>query len=248
VDTIALDLSSIAKIDAFVTAYTETYGKLDVLVNNAAMMSSSDHMPLTNVTEVMFVNHFAVVYLSQMLLPVLFATAHPRIVNVASNAHTFASLSLSDIGRVQLAGSSMGLYGASKAANIVHARHWARLFHKCKSTATIFSLHPGVIRTELHRNDVGLQKFGVSILHALIGISPWQGAQNTIHLATTMDPSVLNTSGAYYQWFTPSTTDTVTYDPPAKDVVAADATFMKLTSKILGIKNLETCANLDDMK
>jgi NAD(P)-dependent dehydrogenase (short-subunit alcohol dehydrogenase family) len=172
------------------------------LVNNAALGSAGGKVWNQNntITEVFYVNHLAVTYLTQKMLPVLLATPNSRIVDVASGAHAAGVLSLRDFGGLEVKDSQMQLYGASKAANIVHARHLARLLDKCGVSTKVFSLHPGIIRTELHRNDPALNQYLVWVLHMLIAITPWQGAQNTIHLATTMDPAVLNTSGAYYSW------------------------------------------------
>lgn len=137
-----------------------------MLVNNAAMMSSAGRTwsKNANVTEVFFVNHLAVVYLTAKLLPVLSATPGSRIVNVASGAHTMGHLSLSDPGAIEFRVDQMPLYGASKAANIIHARYLHSVFESCSIPVKIYSLHPGIIKTELHRGD----KFPLSVLVPLV--------------------------------------------------------------------------------
>ena len=65
---------------------------------------------------------------------------------------------------------------------------------------TVYSLHPGVIRTELGRHlwpTIALWKRLLFNPLMLLIKSPWEGAQTTIYCA--VDESLQNTSGLYYR-------------------------------------------------
>lgn len=134
------------------------------------MMSDSGRLwpKNENVTEVMFVNHLAVVYLTAKLLPLLIATSDSRIVNVASGAHAFGWISMTDPGAKLLATNQMPLYGTSKSANIIHARFLNDVFQSCSIPVKTYSLHPGIIKTELHRNDGFWSSLSVKLVRLLV--------------------------------------------------------------------------------
>lgn len=65
---------------------------------------------------------------------------------------------------------------------------------------TVYSLHPGVIRTELGRHLVptlALWKKMIAMSFMMLVKSPWEGAQTTIYCA--VDESLTNASGLYYR-------------------------------------------------
>lgn len=66
---------------------------------------------------------------------------------------------------------------------------------------TVYSLHPGVIRTELGRYYIPTlplwKRILVKPLVMLFLKTPWEGAQTTIYCA--VDESVANQSGLYYR-------------------------------------------------
>lgn len=65
---------------------------------------------------------------------------------------------------------------------------------------TVYSLHPGVIRTELGRHffpTLPLWKRLLIIPLVMLIKNPWEGAQTTIYCA--VDESLANQSGLYYR-------------------------------------------------
>lgn len=68
------------------------------------------------------------------------------------------------------------------------------------SGVTVYSLHPGVIRTELGRhlfNSFPMWKIMLAKVFMKLVKNPWEGAQTTIYCA--VDESLANSSGLYYR-------------------------------------------------
>lgn len=105
----ALDVTDPASIDALATDLEQRYGRLDVLVNNAAILydtwqraASAD---LAVVHEALETNTFGPWRMCQAFLPLLRRSGHARIVNVSSEAGSLASM-----------GAGTPAYNLSKAA------------------------------------------------------------------------------------------------------------------------------------
>jgi NAD(P)-dependent dehydrogenase (short-subunit alcohol dehydrogenase family) len=86
----ALDVTSDASVQALAATLTRDYGRLDVLINNAALMSSFDDAAasadLARAHAVLDSVVFGSWRVTQALLPLLHKSDHPRVVNVSSGA------------------------------------------------------------------------------------------------------------------------------------------------------------------
>ena len=112
----ALDLTVEASITALTDHVERTFGRLDVLINNAAGVSAFGVQPssadLGAARHVMDVTLFGTWHLTQACLPLLRRSEHPRIVNVSSGAGSHGDPAF---GLAQ--GNAMGPgYGVAKAA------------------------------------------------------------------------------------------------------------------------------------
>lgn len=97
--------------------------------------------------------------------------------------------------------SPMVAYARSKLANILFTRELAKRLNG--SSVTVFSLHPGAVRTEITRMEAhGIYKLMTILKQIFYPIwyifskSAEQGAQTTIHCAITYE--VLQYSGCYF--------------------------------------------------
>ena len=137
--------------DAAVKTYLEgRYGKLDVLVNNAGMLredlfaKNASNVPVDILRETFETNLFAVVRLTQTLLPLLKKSPAGRIVNVSS---ILGSLGLHSAEGSPIAVSKAFAYNASKAALNAFTVHLA---DELKDThVKVNSAHPGWVKTEV---------------------------------------------------------------------------------------------------
>ena len=145
-----LDLSDPASIDAFATQVAEKWDRIDILINNAAVMAN----PLTRDSrgfESQFAtNHLGHFQLTARLWPLLAAAGNARVVALSSIGHRLGAPDLDDPNWEARDYSNWPAYGAAKSANALFALHLDHLGEKHGVRA--FSVHPGGIATPLQRH------------------------------------------------------------------------------------------------
>ncbi|MEZ0238833.1 MAG: SDR family NAD(P)-dependent oxidoreductase, partial [Methylophilaceae bacterium] len=127
------------------------YGKLDILVNNAGILkeqlvggNNSSSVEQEVLKETFQTNLFAVIALTQKLLPLLRKAKTGRIVNLSS---ILASLTLHSMPDSPIDPAKGFAYNASKTALNAYTIHLA---HELKDTPIkVNSAHPGWVKTEL---------------------------------------------------------------------------------------------------
>ena len=180
-------LDSVRELAESIRQHTE---RLDVLINNAAVVVMRRTLTANGYEMIFAVNHLAPFLLTGLLLPLLNPGA--RIVNVASDAHRWGALDFDDLHN-ERSYIALRVYGQSKTANILWNLELARRLDGSGVTAN--SLHPGAIRSNLG----GGQGFAADLLRyiwALFMKSPEQGAATSIYLAES--PDVEGVSGSYF--------------------------------------------------
>jgi len=198
----ALDLGSIASVDAFADGFLADHDRLDGLINNAGVMNTPEGKTVDGFETQLGVNHVGHFALTERLLGVLKDSAPSRIVNVSSCFHDKAmgregDIHLDDLHFERRRYDGWEAYAQSKLANLLHAKGLAKRLEGTGVTAV--SVHPGWVRTNLARNSMPLwvQNYVLRPVLRLSGmIEPWEGAQST--LFATLDPSVPEHAGAYY--------------------------------------------------
>jgi len=178
VRVVQLDLADLASVDRTVKEL-EGEERIDYLVLNAGVMAGPKRTTKQGFERQIGTNHFGHFYLTKQLLPRMKEQEDPsRVVVVASTAHQFGSLDLSDLnyqnGRKY---TPWGAYGQSKLANILFAKGLNDRLKGTKITANC--LHPGVIATPLWRDTASvLAKFIMPLL--MKDKTPQQGAATTV--------------------------------------------------------------------
>ena len=186
------DFASLTAVRRLAETILADHPRIDVLVNNAGLISprlqlSEDGHELT-----IAVNHLAPFLLTNLLLDRLRASVVPaRIVTVASQAHRGAGLNLADLARPR-DWSPLSAYGRSKLCNILFTRALARRLEAREITATC--LHPGVVATAIGDRAGSIAGFGWRLIKPFL-ISPEEGAATSLFLATVADPTPFH--GAY---------------------------------------------------
>uniref|UniRef100_A0A9R1SJR2 Zgc:112332 n=2 Tax=Cyprinus carpio TaxID=7962 RepID=A0A9R1SJR2_CYPCA len=187
-----LDLSDTKSIRAFAELINKEEKQVNILINNAGIMMCP-YSKTANGFEMQFgVNHLGHFLLTYLLLDLLKKSAPSRIINVASVAHTWGSIHLDDINS-EKGYSPRRAYGQSKLANILCTRSLAKRLQG--SGVTVYSLHPGVVQSELFRNLSKPVQIAVKVFSPFTKTTI-QGAQTTIYCA--VEPKLDNESGGYY--------------------------------------------------
>jgi dehydrogenase/reductase SDR family protein 13 len=192
VSAIRLDLSELASVKRAAEEFLASGRTLDVLVNNAGVAAgqgmTKDGFELTIGT-----NHLGPFLLTKLLLPRLRAAPQGRIVNVASEAHRRIDRIDFDRWREPSRGGRhrLVLYAVSKMMNVLHAKELARRL--VDTPATTYSLHPGVVATDIWRHGPALLVRAAK----LFMISEEDGAKTSLYCATA--PELSRESGRYYE-------------------------------------------------
>lgn len=197
ISTIQADLSSLAEIRAAGETFLSMYNRLDVLVNNAGAVFSErkesvDGNEMTNA-----LNHLNYFLLTHVLLDQLKATAaevgEARIINVSSNAHRGAQINFDDFNYEQ-SYPPFRPYSNSKLMNIMFTYELARRLEG--TGVTVNALHPGFVRTNFGDGTFPPLSFLFNTMKNLFAISPQEGAETSIYLASS--PEVTGINGKYW--------------------------------------------------
>lgn len=186
-----LELGDLGSVRACTELFLARKLPLHLLINNAGLAGARGLT--TSGCEMMFgVNHLGHFHLTQLLLERLQASAPARIVTVASRAHRKASgLDFTALRRPTRSLTSITEYGNSKLANILFS---AELGRRLAGTGvTTYSLHPGVVDTEVWRSVPGWLR---PLLRLRGLITPEEGARTSVYCATA--PELAQQTGLYY--------------------------------------------------
>ncbi|MBI4977745.1 MAG: SDR family oxidoreductase [Spirochaetes bacterium] len=193
VDLIRCDLGSLADIRRAAAEFKKRYKRLDVLINNAGVITL-DRQETVDGFELQFgVNHLGHFLLTHLLLDMLKKSAPSRIVVVASGAHRAGRIHFDDI-NLRKHYSVIRSYGQAKLANVLFSNELARRL--AGTGVTVNSLHPGAVAS-----NIGVDRktgFGKTImwLAKLVLLTPEQGARTSVFLAA--DPSAAQITGTYF--------------------------------------------------
>ena len=171
--------------------------RVDVLANNAGLLTSVRRPTVDGHDATLQINHFGGFLLTHLLLDRLRAAATPeapaRIVTTSSLAEAWGTLDADRPGRRQV--SRWLAYGASKQANILMTVEAARRWTGHGIVPTCF--FPGLIRSGFGRRSPA---FSLARLAPGLFRSSEQGADTLVWLAT--DPGAL-VPGGYFAWRAP---------------------------------------------
>ena len=148
---VTLDVTNAADIAAVAKMVEAKFGKLDVLVNNAGVMqekswtqNATSSTDLDKLRATFETNVFAVVALTNALLPMLRKAEAARVVNVSS---ILGSVSLQATKGSPTYSTKLFAYNSSKAALNMFTIHLA---HELRATKIkVNSAHPGWVKTDM---------------------------------------------------------------------------------------------------
>ncbi|XP_013148572.1 PREDICTED: retinol dehydrogenase 12-like [Papilio polytes] len=195
------DLSSLKSVRDFSQKVLDTEPHVNILVNNAGVMMCPKGETEDGFETQFGTNHLGHFLLTMLLLPRIRNSAPARIVTVSSKAHTRYGINFEDVNYKKRPYSAMEAYSQSKLANVLFSRELAaKLKENNIEGVNTYSLHPGVIKTELGRHMNETMFRGARTLFGVL-VGPFMksaelGAQTTIYCS--VDEKCANETGLYY--------------------------------------------------
>jgi len=189
------DLASFDSVKNCAGNYRKQFGQLDILINNAGLVTDKLQFTKDGFELQIGVNHLGHFLLTTQLIDLLEKAKEPRIVNVSSKAHYGAKVNFKtfkgEVGAEKYKG--MAAYGQSKLANVLFTKELSRRHPSIISHC----LHPGVVGTEIaQKNDNRTLWKVVWKLFSPVMLSPTKGAKTSVYLASS--PEALKTNGKYF--------------------------------------------------
>lgn len=185
-----MDLASLASIRAFGARMRAQRESLDVLINNAAVMTPPRRQVTTDGFELQLgTNHLGHFLLTSELLPLLKKARGSRVVTVSSIAARDGNIEFDDL-QGERNYNPPQLYSQSKLANLLFAFELQRRSEAGRWGVASIAAHPGVSRTDLVVNGAGwFSLYGLMrFFFARILFQPAaQGALPTLYAATCPD-------------------------------------------------------------
>ena len=186
VELLIADLSSQKSIRDLASDFKTRHDRLDVLVNNAGMSLPSRSVTADGIETVFATNHLAPFLLTNLLLPVLTASAPARVVTVSSGVQAMGKIDFEDLQGAK-SYSEIRAYNQSKLANLLFTYELARRLKGTGVTAN--ALEPGFVKTNLK------VPFPFSFFSFMRG-KPADGAKPSVFLASS--PEVEGVTGTFF--------------------------------------------------
>ncbi len=119
---VQFDVSDQGSVMAAAETVREKFGKLDVLVNNAAIMgnASMHSFELTEIADAMNTNFMGPVRTSKYFMPLLKKSADARIINLSSGMGELSSLQSGGYGAYRLSKTSLNAFTILLASELQH--------------------------------------------------------------------------------------------------------------------------------
>lgn len=198
-----LDLASLESIRDAARTFHAKESRLDLLVNNAGVMTPPPALT-TDGYEIQFgTNHVGHAAFTRLLMPALLRTAQQpdadvRVISVASGAEAWAPKEGLKLGQVKSKMEEMSgiqRYGQSKLSNILYSRAMSKEFPSILFAA----IHPGGVQSNLSQGakaSYPMIASAITMVHRMVTVPVEKGAWNQLWAATA--PRALVHSGKYY--------------------------------------------------
>lgn len=191
-----IDLADLSSIKAFASKMISKGEAIDLLINNAGVMTPPNRLETTDGFELQFgTNHLGHFALTAQLLPLLRKSSGARVVIVSSIANREGIINFDDLQSTSSYAPGKA-YSQAKLANLMFALELQKQSEKHNWGITSMASHPGVSRTNLLITGSGRWSaagMARTFLPFLFQPSA-QGALPTLYAATSPDAK----GGVYY--------------------------------------------------
>lgn len=198
-DSLLCDLGSLAQIRKLAADVLAKYDRLDVLVNNAGLVTRRREVTEDGVERTFAVNHLAPFLLTSLLLDLIVKSAPARIVNVSSVEHYDATMSVDDPGFERGGWSIVAAYRRSKLGNVLFTRALAKRLEG--KGVTVNAVNPGAVATPLWDKGPAWIQPVAWLGKKLFFSTAEEGCKPIVRLASS--PDVEGKTGLYFDKLKP---------------------------------------------
>lgn len=208
-DFFVADFADLAQVRALAAELLERYPRIDVLANNAGGIMGARETTVDGHEKTFQVNHLAPFLLTKLLIDRL-AESQASVINTSSAANSlFGNIDLDDLDAEQKYSANRA-YGDAKLANILFTMELHRRYRDRGISTAAF--HPGVVATSFSTSSTSLMRLVYTTPLKRLLLSPEQGADTLVWLATTQ-PGIDWRSGGYYEKRNITGANRRAYDP-----------------------------------
>lgn len=201
----ACDLSRVAPVRALAAQCEKQLDRLDVLVNNAALVANTRRVTPDGLESMFAANHLAPFLLTYALQGMLTAS-HGRVLMIT--APSTVKLDFENL-QGEKKFSAFNQLGATKMCNLLFTFTLAR--RTPNNSFTVNAVHPGIFRSNLMRDAI----FPIRFFSRYIGSTPDKAAEYVVHAATGLDYSTHN--GQFFHKGKIIQADAYAHDPQIQD-------------------------------
>lgn len=195
-ESFTADFSRLDEVRQLAAALASTYGRIDVLANNAGGIFGDRAKTVDGFEKTFQINHLAPFLLTNLLLDTLIASTATVIQTSSVGARLFGKLDLDDLNQDRNFSANLA-YGNAKLENILFTKELHRRYHAQGISSAAF--HPGVVATSFASDSSSfMSRVYGSRLGRLVMTTPEKGARQLVWLAET-EPGVAWESGVYYE-------------------------------------------------
>jgi NAD(P)-dependent dehydrogenase (short-subunit alcohol dehydrogenase family) len=191
------DLSSQDVVRETANIISNRWGKVDVLMNNAAMVVSKRTLSEAGIEMQFAVNHLSHFLLTHCLIPCLTASPHARVVNISSRNHWMGKIYFDDLTMLENY-QVLRAYGQSKLANVLFTYELDRRLneHGIEHIVT-HCVDPGSNFTSIGTKHTNPFHALAWRLRRRFTQYPENGAKTQVHVASS--PDINHLSGRYWR-------------------------------------------------
>ena len=191
---LAADLSAQAEVRQLAHEFQARYPRLDILINNVGGFFHRRQESADGIEMTWALNVLGPFLLTKLLVPRLKASAPARVLNVSSVMQRVAHMHFDDLEGKQRY-NRVRAYSQSKLALVLLAYEFARRLDG--TGVTVNALNPGFVATGIISGNAGRLWRLFQAAANLVAISPQEGAQTSLYLASS--PDVAGTTGQYFE-------------------------------------------------
>lgn len=153
IKVLELDLGDLDSIRKFASNFKKDHQRLDILMNNAGVMTVPYEDIQAGIASQMSTNHFGHFALTGLLMDLIKATPGSRVVMTSSLAYKQGKMDFDNLLFETRNGySPMKAYGRSKLANLLFMQELQQFFQSNNIDSFAVAAHPGLSLTNLGRH------------------------------------------------------------------------------------------------